>query len=103
MSTTIQSLSSASAVGNLGSAFVPPNGRPVRNVQVSIAGSGAVSATVDVYASVDGVTFAKLYTVNLSGTGSDSALNSVYVENCWVSAVVTAIAGTSALVTAKVS
>ncbi len=93
----------ATATGRVGVQFIPPTNpsTPIRNLQLNLDGTGAVSAAVNVDASVDGgAHWATLYTVNLAGTNTDSQLDAVRLEGLWVSFNITAISGTGAAVTA---
>lgn len=71
-----------------------------RTVQASIAGSGAVSATVTVEVSNDQVGWITAATITLSGTDSDT--DGVAIDAAWGYTRVTlsGITGTSAAVTA---
>jgi hypothetical protein len=86
-----------------GEAWTMPRGSRERVYQATIAGTGAVSATVTIQGSCDGVSWVTIGSaLSLSGTGSDTkAIESLYP---WpqVRAVVASITGTGATVVAYV-
>jgi len=96
-------LSGGQAVSAAGAVFVPINGRPQRNVQANLSGTGALTATVLVKVSLDGVNFATAATLTLSGSGSDTQASAVVCEGAWVQTIVTALTGTGASVNTFVS
>ena len=67
-------------------------------VQASVTGTGAVTATVVIQGSVDGITWAKtaLATITLSGTNADSDGVTIISPVKYIRANVTAITGTGA-------
>jgi hypothetical protein len=73
--------------------------RPNRTWQASIAGTGAVSATVLVQVSNDGTNWLTLVTFALSGTTTDQAGETTQAPWAYTRANVTAISGTGAVVT----
>lgn len=73
--------------------------RSDRTYQASVAGTGAVTATVIVEGSNDGVNFLTLATITLSGTTSASDGFSSTANWPCVRARLTAISGTGAAVT----
>lgn len=86
------------ATGNSADTYSSPN--RVIAAQANVVGSGAVSATVNLQASLDGVYYTTIYTFSLSGTTSASdikLLDATYQSYRWN---VSAISGTSATVTA---
>lgn len=92
----------ATNVGS-GTAYTVPKGTPNRAFQAVVSGTGAVTATVAIYGSNDGVNWELIATIILSGTASDS---DGYVSAApWpqLKAEVTAISGTGAAVTATVA
>ena len=96
-------LTAGVAVNAAGAVFVPINGRPQRNVQANLSGTGALTATVLVKVSLDGINFATVATLNLSGTGADSQASVVVCEGVWVQTVITVLTGTGASVNTFVS
>jgi hypothetical protein len=89
-------------VNDVGLLSIIPTGQLSRRVQVSVVGTGAVTARVGVYGSLKGTAYAKLYTVTLSGTGSDASLESVNADGIFMKFIVEAITGTGAAVSASV-
>lgn len=70
--------------------------------QASVTGSGSVSATVELQATLDGVNYKTIKTFSLSGTTSATdiqLLSATFLTYRWY---VSAISGTSATVTAVV-
>lgn len=95
---------SAKTVTGTSDSFRPPVGRGVdqtayRTFQVALSGTGAVTATVAIECSNDGINWETAITFSLSGTSS--AHDGNYYVNSWTytRANVTAISGTSAAVT----
>jgi hypothetical protein len=72
-----------------------------KTCQAWMTGTGAVSATIDVYASLDGLVYSKRFTISLSGTNSDSVMSELVSRATYWRADVTAISGTGAAVTVK--
>lgn len=78
-----------------------PSGR--RSIQVGVAGTGAVSATVKIYGCNDGRFLVNVMTITVSGTNSatDAAQDDFPWE--YYVAEVTAVSGTGALVSVTAS
>lgn len=74
-----------------------------KTFEVSVAGTGAVSATVVVEESVSGNYWGTVANITLSGTGSDSAFFSVGNASAFYRLNITAISGTGATVRGYVS
>lgn len=79
-----------------GTPVAVPVGNHTRTYSASVDGSGAVSATVIIYGSNDGMKWRDLGTITLSGTNSDSDGFPSVAPWAWVRADVTAIGGTDA-------
>lgn len=73
--------------------------KPHKSVQAVVSGTGAVTGTVDVEASNDGVNFFSIGTITLTGTGSASGGFSTSSAWAFIRANVTAITGTGAKIT----
>lgn len=101
MGKAIQILTNATTTATGGAfAFNPASPAPVRKVFATIAGTGAVTSTVIVDASMDGVTgWAPAFTISLSGTTTDAYVGWLNACNgVQYRARVTAITGTGATV-----
>lgn len=86
--------------------YVKPLDHPDQHnvhIQASVAGTGAVTATVLVEATLDAATmgWAPVYSVDLSGTTSASALSVILGGAAQYRASVTAISGTGATVAVR--
>ena len=84
------------ATGNSGD-IVQCNPR-VLGAQANVAGTGTVSATVNLQASLDGVFYTTIYTFSLSGTTNASDLKLLDATFLFYRVNVSAISGTSATV-----
>ena len=94
---TVAACTAMTATGNSAETF--STGFRVTAAQANVVGSGAVSATVNLQASLDGVYFKTIYTFALSGTTSDTdiqLLDATFQIYRWN---VSAISGTTATVT----
>lgn len=82
-----------------GAGILAPKARPDRTYAASVAGTGAVSATVRIQGSNDDSTYLTLATITLSGT--TSAADGFASKAAWpyVRAVLDAVSGTNAAVT----
>lgn len=102
MSRGVKQLVAAATTTSTGTPFAFSTAPPayVRKVMASIAGTGTVSATIIVDASMDGVDiYAPAFTIALSGTNSDNYIG--WLNACngnQYRARVTAISGTGATV-----
>lgn len=79
------------------------NHPPHRAYQATVAGPGAVTATVVIYVSTDGTNFIELATITLSGTTSATDGFASATGWSWVRANITAISGTGATINATMA
>jgi hypothetical protein len=91
-------LAAVTATG-AGSAFAVPAGTAKRTFQATVAGTGAVTATVLVEITNDGTNWLTLGTITLSGTTSDSDGFAADAPWAQVRGNVSAVSGTGAAVT----
>lgn len=97
-------LMSGATANGAGDAHQVPSNRPYRSFQADIAGSGAVSATVTIEGSIDGVTWVlALASMSLTGTGSDVKGAEDVSAYPQLRARVASISGTNAAVTVRVA
>lgn len=75
-------------------------GTPVRTYSATVSGTGAVSATVIIYGSNEGIAWNDLGTITLSGTTNAMDGFPSVAPWQWIRADLTAISGTRAIVTA---
>ena len=88
--------SSMTAIGN--SADIVQANPRVLSAQANVTGTGAVTATVNLQASLDGLFFTTIYTFSLSGTTTASDLKLLDATFLFYRVNVAAISGTSATV-----
>lgn len=86
-----------------GSAFTMPRGSAYRVFQANIAGTGAVSATVTVEGSIDGVIWSTIESIALTGTTTDEGYAASVEPWPQVRGRVASISGTGATVSLKVA
>ena len=99
---TIKYLLSGATATGAGTGIEAPSKDGVRlsqNYQAKVAGTGTVTASVDIEVSNDGATYDVLATITLSGTTSDSDAYASPRAWAFVRGNVTAISGTNAAVT----
>lgn len=97
-------LTSAIAATAAGAVFIPNDLNPrQRQVQAFMTGTGALTATVLVEVSLDGVNYAQAASLALSGTAYDSKLAQVLAEGCWIRTTVSALTGTGATVSTLIN
>lgn len=98
---TILSSGTASATGFI--KIIPESAQATRTLQASVAGTGAVTATVVISGSVDAQQYVALVTFTLSGTNSASDRVTVSFSEPHLKATLSAISGTGAVATASVA
>ena len=94
---------SANAAPTTGSALAVAAARKV--VKATVSGTGAVSASIDIYGNVHAVNSGGVKLGTLSPSGTTSAVDGIAFDAPWpfLYAVLTAISGTGAIAIAEVS
>jgi hypothetical protein len=100
MITNVSKLIDSSAIVTTGAGVYAPNVQEfARTFQAVVSGTGAVTASLTIDASLDNVNFITIGRIDLTGTTSATDGFSAYANWAFYRANLTAITGTSALVT----